>query len=148
VVGPAGGLANSSESKVFTIRRPVVTTTNSRSSSSTSSGAGSSSGTGSVTSTSMNLGALSSTNTGIPPPQYFGVKFVLCLEIRRVFWGGCKRLTGSITWTDASVCECEKWWDQGISRYCCNRYDGHDNRAVNINTISSYIEITNSYRIP
>jgi hypothetical protein len=60
-------LANSSESKVFTIRRPVVTTTNIRSSSSTAAGAGSSSGTGSVTSTSMNLGALSSTNTGILP---------------------------------------------------------------------------------
>ena len=80
-VGPAGGLGNSSESKVFNIRRPVVTTTNSRSSSSTASSAGSSSGTGSLTST---LGALSSTNTGTLPPNISDSNSSCVLIFRRV----------------------------------------------------------------
>ena len=65
IVGPGGALMYSSQSKLFTIRQPVVTTTRSQgiSSSSSSSTSGSVTGSASAT-TSGNLPVLSSSDTG------------------------------------------------------------------------------------
>jgi hypothetical protein len=69
IVGPGGALMYSSESKLFTIRQPIVTTTRSQEISSSSSGSSTSgSGTGSASAaaatTSGNLSVSSSSDTG------------------------------------------------------------------------------------